>query len=258
MFRVSLSVFNVHLENIMAAIRSVIFMVLIVLWTIPFSLACMLTAVLPYRMRYAFTSVWNRVTIFVARWVLGIRYELRGMEHLPEKGRGAVVLSKHQSAWETIFLLYALNNPLCFVFKRELLMVPFFGWGLGLLRMVAIDRKSGVDAFTQTVNQARVRLNDGVWMIMFPEGTRIPPGQPSKFKSGGARLAVALDAPIIPIAHNAGECWPKKPWIKRAGKITVSIGPLIESKGRNVADVHNEMASWIEAEMKRLPKASEG
>ena len=239
----------------MAAIRSAIFMVLIVLWTIPFSILCMLTAILPYRARYAFTSVWNRVTIFAARWILGIRYELRGMEHLPEKGRGAVVLAKHQSAWETIFLLYALGNPLCFVFKRELLMVPFFGWGLGLLRMVAIDRKSGVDAFVQTATQARVRLNDGVWMIMFPEGTRIAPGADSKFKTGGARLAIELDAPIIPIAHNAGECWPKKPWIKRAGKVTVSILPMIHPNGRSLSEVHNEMVNAIQTEMTRLPKA---
>ncbi len=241
----------------MAAIRSAIFMVLIVLWTIPFSILCMLTAILPYRARYAFTSVWNRVTIFAARWILGIRYELRGVENLPEKGRGAVVLAKHQSAWETIFLLYALGNPLCFVFKRELLMVPFFGWGLGLLRMVAIDRNSGQDAMTQTVDQARVRLADGVWMIMFPEGTRIAPGEPSKFRSGGSRLAVSLNAPIIPIAHNAGECWPKKPWVKQAGKITVSIGPLIETVGRPVNEVHKEMVGWIETEMTRLPKARE-
>ncbi|TDR33144.1 lysophospholipid acyltransferase family protein [Hydromonas duriensis] len=239
----------------MAMIRSAIFIVCVVLWTIPFSMLCMLTAVLPYRYRYAFTSIWNRVTIFAARWILGIRYEVRGMDNLPPKGSGAVVLSKHQSAWETIFLLYALGNPLCFVFKRELLWVPFFGWGLGLLRMVAIDRSSGVDAFEQTVTQARVRLSDGVWMIMFPEGTRIMPGASSKFKTGGARLATALEAPIIPIAHNAGECWPKKPWVKRAGKVTVSIGPMIHSKGREVIDVHNEMVTWIQTEMKRLPKA---
>lgn len=242
----------------MAAIRTVIFMLLITVWTVIYAMLCMLTAVFPYRFRYAFTSGWNRFTIFAARWIMGIRYELKGEENLPPRGAqstGAVVLSKHQSAWETIFLLYALGNPLCFVFKRELLFVPFFGWGLGLLRMVAIDRKSGLDAFTQTVNQARVRLNDGVWMIMFPEGTRIAPNAPSKYKTGGTRLAVALDAPIVPIAHNAGECWPKKPWIKRAGKITVSIGPTILPAGRDVTTVHNEMVAWIESEMKRLPKA---
>lgn len=242
----------------MAAIRTVIFMVLTTLWTIVFAMLCMLTAVLPYRSRYAFTSIWNRVTTFMARWIMGIRYEMIGVENLPPKNTGAVVLSKHQSAWETIFLLYALGNPLCFVFKRELLFVPFFGWGLGLLRMVAIDRKSGLDAFTQTVNQARIRLNDGVWMIMFPEGTRIMPGQPSKFKTGGTRLACELDAPIIPIAHNAGECWPKRPWIKHAGKITVSIGPLIRPEGRPVNVVHSEMVTWIQDEMKRLPKARKG
>ncbi|MGL4767244.1 MAG: lysophospholipid acyltransferase family protein [Formosimonas sp.] len=239
----------------MAAIRSALFMGLVVLWTVPFSMLCMLTAVLPYRARYAFTSIWNRVAIFLARWILGIRYELKGLENLPPKNTGAIVLANHQSAWETIFLLYALGNPLCFVFKRELLFVPFFGWGLGLLRMVAIDRKSGLDAFEQTTQQARIRLNDGVWMIMFPQGTRIAPHAPSKFKTGGARLAVALDAPIIPIAHNAGECWPKKPWVKRAGKITVSILPMIKPNGRSMNEVHDDMVNSIQSEMARLPKA---
>ena len=239
----------------MAALRSALFMGLVLVWTIIFAMICMLCAIFPYRVRYAITSSWNRGTIFMARWLLGIKYEIKGIENLPPKNTGAIVLSKHQSAWETIFLLYALGNPLCFVFKRELLFVPFFGWGLGLLRMVAIDRKSGVDAFVQTATQARVRLNDGVWMIMFPEGTRIAPGADSKFKTGGARLAIELDAPIIPIAHNAGECWPKKPWIKRAGKVTVSILPMIHPNGRSLSEVHNEMVNAIQTEMTRLPKA---
>lgn len=239
----------------MAAVRSTLFILLVFIWTIFFACVGTLSALFPYRIRYAITSGWNRGTIWVARWLLGIDYELKGIENLPKKNTGAIVLSKHQSAWETIFLLYALGNPLCFVFKRELLFVPFFGWGLGLLRMVAINRKSGVDAFTQTTEQARIRLNDGVWMIMFPEGTRILPGQPSKFKAGGARLAVELDAPIIPIAHNAGECWPKNSWIKRSGKITVSILPLIQPQGRSVKEVHDEMVAVIQTEMALLPKA---
>lgn len=239
----------------MAAVRSAFFIFLVFFWTVLFACIAMLVAVLPYRTRYAITSRWNMGTIWMARWILGIEYELKGVENLPAKNMGAIVLSNHQSAWETIFLLYALGNPLCFVFKRELLFVPFFGWGLGLLRMVAINRNSGTDAFTQTKEQAKVRFNDGVWMIMFPEGTRIAPGQQSKFKTGGARLSTELNAPIIPIAHNAGECWPKSSWVKSSGKVTVSILPLIHPQGRAIKEVHNEMEAVIRAEMAVLPKA---
>lgn len=239
----------------MMAVRSAIFIALVVVWTIFYAFVCMAVAIMPYRFRYWTTAIWNRVVIFAAKWILGIDYEVKGRENLPPLNTGAIVLSKHQSVWETIFLLYALGNPLCFVFKRELLYIPFFGWGIGLLRMVAIDRKLGVDAFSQMLIQAKTRLADGVWMILFPEGTRIAPGQASKYKTGGARLAIALDAPIIPIAHNAGECWPKKPWVKRPGKITVSILPTIYPERRELNVVHNEMVEAIETEMTRLPKA---
>lgn len=240
----------------MAALRSALFILLATLWTAVYSFVCMAVAILPYPIRYKVTTVWGMGVIFLARWVVGIRYNIIGRENLPPSGTGAIVLAKHQSAWETIYLMFGLRNPLCFVFKRELLWIPFFGWGIGLLRMVAINRKAGQDAFTQMVTQARSRIDAGVWMILFPEGTRSAVGKVGNYKSGGARMSVVLDTPIIPIAHNAGECWPKFSWIKKPGVITLSIGPLIHPNGREAAVVHEEMKGWIEGEMLRLPKAN--
>jgi 1-acyl-sn-glycerol-3-phosphate acyltransferase len=175
-------------------------------------------------------------------------YRIKGMENLRE--RPTILLSKHQSAWETIFLLCKMPHPLVFVFKKELLYVPFFGWALGLLRMIPIDRSRGRDAFKQVVVHGKRRLNDGQWIIMFPEGTRIPVGQAGKYKSGGARLAIETGAVIVPIAHNSGECWPKNSFIKKPGTITVSIGPVIETAGRNAEDLIEEVERWIENEMR--------
>lgn len=236
----------------MAAIRSALFILVSTVWTMFYVILCMLAAVLPYRWRYKVTAGWNAGVIFFAKVITGINYRVIGRENLPPPNTGAIVMAKHQSAWETIYLMYGLGNPLCFVFKRELLWVPFFGWGIGLLRMVAINRKAGKDAYEQMVTQARVRVNDGVWMILFPEGTRTPVGKTGNYKTGGARMAAELNTPIIPIAHNAGVVWPKYNWIKQPGTVTVSIGPLIHPNGRTAQETHDEMKNWIETESNRL------
>jgi 1-acyl-sn-glycerol-3-phosphate acyltransferase len=246
---------NASKELLMAALRTIIFMIIATTWTMIYVCLCMLVAFLPYRARYFITSGWHRGIIFFAWLIMGIRYEVKGLENLPPRNTGAIVMAKHQSVWETIFLAYALGNPLCFVFKKELLMIPFFGWGIGLLRMAAIDRKSGLDAYAQMRNQAKERLAEGVWMMLFPEGTRSLPGRPSRYKTGGARLAIELDAPIVPIAHNAGLCWPKTPWVVRSGKVTVSILPVIHPNNRELREVQDEMVQAIESEMLRLPAA---
>jgi 1-acyl-sn-glycerol-3-phosphate acyltransferase len=161
-----------------------------------------------------------------------------------------IVLSKHQSAWETIFLLCKLPRPLVFVFKRELLYVPFFGWALGLLRMIPIDRNKGKDAFAHVVVQGRKRLADGQWVIMFPEGTRIPVGQSGKYKGGGARLAVETKSVVVPIALNSGECWGKNSFVKQPGLVTVSIGKPISPEGLTPIELMQKVENWIESEMR--------
>jgi 1-acyl-sn-glycerol-3-phosphate acyltransferase len=237
------------MQQINLFLRSLVFLLWMLVLTIVFAPTCFISAPFSYRTRYWWTSRWNVIIIWSARVICGIRYEVKGRENLP-KGP-AIVLSKHQSAWETIFLLSDLGHPLVYVFKKELLYVPFFGWGLALLRMIPIDRSKGKDAFAYVVEVGKERLaKDDVWVIMFPEGTRTKVGTQGKYKLGGARFATETGAQIVPIAHNSGECWPKNSFIKKPGLITVSIGKTIQPEGRSASDLMQEVENWIESEMR--------
>lgn len=229
-------------------LRSLLFSLLIAVATIIWSIGCLFFAPFPYARRYYLTTRWNVFVIWSARVICGIRYQVRGMEHLPDAP--AVLLSKHQSAWETIFYPTLMPRPLVYVFKKELNYIPFFGWGIALLRMIPIDRSKGRDAFAQVVAHGRQRLADGQWVIMFPEGTRIPVGRSGKYKQGGPRLAVETDTLVIPIAVNAGECWGKGSFIKYPGLITVSIGPAISPQGMDPVQLSQQVEKWIESEMR--------
>ena len=232
----------------MLFLRSLLFTLMMVVATVIWSGVCILAAPLPYNKRYFVTSRWNVFVIWAARVVCGIEYEVKGRENLPDSP--VILLSKHQSAWETIFLLANMPRPLVFVFKKEILYIPFFGWGIALLRMIPIDRKQGKNAFKSVVAHGKRRLKDGQWIIMFPEGTRIPVGQQGKYKSGGTRLAVETETPVVPIALNSGECWPKNSFIKKPGKITVSIGKPISSEGQTPDGLMEQVEQWIESEMR--------
>ncbi|GAC1547808.1 MAG: lysophospholipid acyltransferase family protein [Collimonas sp.] len=229
-------------------LRSLLFFLLMTVLTVVWSFACVLFAPFPYARRYYLTARWNVMVVWMAKVICGIRYEVKGYENFPDAP--AVVLSKHQSAWETIFLLQMTPRPLVFVFKKSLTYIPFFGWGIALLRMIPIDRSKGRDAFAQVVVQGRKRLADGQWIIMFPEGTRIPVGQTGKYKAGGTRLAVETNTPVVPIAHNAGECWPKNSFIKKPGLITVSIGKPIYPENLDSNELMAKVENWIESEMR--------
>jgi len=236
------------LRNFVPFLRSALFMVLMVIATIIWSGVCMLAAPLPYNKRYFVTSRWNVFIVWCAKWICGINYQFKGYENFPDAP--AIILSKHQSAWETIFLLANLPRPLVFVFKKEILYIPFFGWGIALLRMIPIDRKQGKNAFKSVVAHGKRRLKDGQWIIMFPEGTRIPVGQQGKYKSGGTRLAVETGAVVVPIALNSGECWPKNSFIKKPGTVTVSVGKPISSEGKTPDELMEQVEQWIESEMR--------
>ncbi|UGQ45609.1 lysophospholipid acyltransferase family protein [Massilia endophytica] len=236
------------MRNAALFLRSLLFTLVMVIATVIWSFVCMLAAPLPYNKRYYITSRWNVFVIWCAKTICGIEYEFKGYENFPDGP--AVVLAKHQSAWETIFLLANLPRPLVFVFKKEILYIPFFGWGIALLRMIPIDRKQGKNAFKQVVAHGKRRLKDGQWIIMFPEGTRIPVGQAGKYKSGGTRLAVETNTPVVPIALNSGECWPKNSFIKRPGKITVSVGKPISPEGQSADSMMEQVEQWIESEMR--------
>lgn len=236
------------MQRISLTLRSALFLTIMVVFTMFWAFVCMLAAPFPYNQRYYVTARWNVFIIWLGKHLCGIRYQVRGMENLPDAP--VILLCKHQSAWETIFLLCAMPRPLVFVFKRELLLVPFFGWGLGLLRMIPIDRSKGKDAFAQVVTQSRKRLADGQWVIMFPEGTRIHVGQRGKYKIGGTRLAVETNTPVVPIALNSGECWGKNSFVKKPGLITVSIGKPISPEGSDPAQLMQKVEDWIESEMR--------
>ncbi len=234
----------------MPHLRAALFLLFELLTVIPWAILCLFCAVLPRRWRYAFTARWPAMQIWAARWLLGIRYQVIGAENLPTGP--AVLLSKHQSTWETLFYPSYIRRELCFVFKRELLYIPFFGWGIGLLDMIHINRGRGASAFEEIVQQGAAKLAQGRWIIMFPEGTRTPVGKIGRYKSGGARLAVRTGAPVVPIAVNAGRCWPRKAFIKTPGLVTVSFGPPITTSGRSADAVNTEVQQWIEAEMRRI------
>ena len=231
-------------------IRSCIFTLIVAAITVVWAFVCMLAAPLPYNQRYWVTARWNVTVIWLAQVLCGIRYRVIGTENLPDEP--VILLSKHQSAWETIFYLMFMPRPLVFVFKKELHYIPFFGWGLALLRMIPIDRSKGKDAFAQVVTQGRQRLANGQWIIMFPEGTRIAVGKKGSYKTGGARLAIETNTTVVPLAMNSGDCWPKNAFIKSPGTITVSIGKPISPEGKTAQEIMLEVENWVEAEMRQI------
>jgi 1-acyl-sn-glycerol-3-phosphate acyltransferase len=196
---------------------------------------------------------WLGWVIAGARVILGIRVRVNGMENLPVGATSpAILLVKHQSTLETFLLPTLMPHPLAYVFKKELLYLPFFGWAMGRLDMIQIDRNQRAQAFNRVVAQGKDLLAQGIWIIMFPEGTRIPRGQRGSYKSGGARLAIETGAPVIPIAVSSAKCWPRRAFIKHPGVVDVSIGHPIASQGRLADELMREVETWIEAEMRRL------
>jgi len=196
---------------------------------------------------------WLGWAIGGARILLGIEVRVSGMDNLPQGATsGAILLVKHQSTLETFLLPTLMPHPLAYVFKKELLYVPFFGWAMGRLDMIHIDRGQRARAFNKVVAQGKLLLAQGIWIIMFPEGTRIARGQRGNYKSGGTRLAIETGAPVIPIAVSSAKCWPRKAFVKMPGVVDVSIGRAIPSIGRRPDELMREVEDWIEAEMRRL------
>ena len=216
----------------MRLLRSLLFLLLQSVSRALFGLASLFTFALPPVPRNRLIAVWARFITWLAGWLVGIRYRVEGLENLPPGP--AIILSKHQSAWETI-AFQVIFPPLCFVLKRELLRIPFFGWGLAMTSPIAIDRGAGREALKQIETQGRQRLADGLWVVIFPEGTRMAPGEKGNYQIGGAWLAAKSGAPVVPVAHNAGRCWRKNAFLKTPGEITVKIGPVIDSAGKKPA-----------------------
>ena len=204
---------------------------------------------------YWMCAGWLRISIGAARVICGVRYRVQGLDNLPpaSQAKAAVVLaSKHQSTWETFAYPAIMPHPLAYVFKRELLYIPFFGWAMSRMDMIHIDRSKGAKAWNKVAEQGRRLMGLGNWVIMFPEGTRSARGQQGTYKSGASRLAIAAAVPIVPIAVTAAKCWPRRSFLLRPGLIDVSIGRPIASAGRQSDELMREVEQWIESEMRRL------
>lgn len=230
-------------------LRSFLFLLFLLAVTPAYSLIALATFPLPPHTRYRIISGWARLALGALRVLCGLRYRVVGRENIPSGP--AVVLAKHQSAWETL-AFQQIFPPQVWVLKRELLRVPFLGWGLAMLSPIAIDRSAGKEALRQVVDQGVERIKSGFWIVIFPEGTRVVPGQRGRYGIGGAWLATHAAIPVVPVAHNAGEFWGRNAFLKRPGVITVSIGPVIHAEGKKAADLNREVEEWIEAEMLRL------
>lgn len=217
-------------------------------------LAALLVWPLPFRMRYNIITLWNRFALLIAKYIAGINYTIIGLDNIP-KGTPYVVLCKHQSAWETIFTQIYFK-PLSTVLKRELLRIPFFGWGLALLKPIPIDRSKPRDALRKIHKEGLERIADRINVLIFPEGTRIPSGQAGNYARGGAEIACVTGAPVLPVAHNAGELWPVSQILKIPGTITVVIGKPIPTAGRNSKELTEEVKAWIENEIRNMPRAA--
>jgi 1-acyl-sn-glycerol-3-phosphate acyltransferase len=231
-------------------LRSLLYLVILIITTPPYMVLFILVSFpLPLRWRYRLAMPWVRFAIWLVKHVLGIPYRLIGAENIPP--HAAIVFSKHQSAWETLILQEVFKDAV-FVWKKEIKNLPFFGWALALTPMIPIDRGAGKEAIKHLVNLGGIRLKEGYTVIIFPEGTRAPPGGKHRYKGGGAFLAIATGIPVIPVALNSGEFWGKNALFKKSGVVTVSIGPAIDPKGLTASDILTQAETWIEKEMRRI------
>jgi len=231
-------------------LRSALHLALLTVTVVPWALVVLAASVATQPIRYRLCCVWTRFAITSARVVCGVRWRVEGWENLPDGP--VILLPKHQSTWETFWLPSYMPRQLTFVYKRELHWVPFFGWAMASLNMINIDRSRGQDAFEQVVRQGAEHLRDRWWIVIFPEGTRTAPGSTRRYKTGGVRLAVRTGTPVVPIAVNSGECWPRKAFLKSPGEITIVIGKPISPAGKTVEELAALVEFWIENEMRRL------
>ncbi|TMH36817.1 MAG: 1-acyl-sn-glycerol-3-phosphate acyltransferase [Betaproteobacteria bacterium] len=243
------------MQKVVWSIRSFVFVFWMAVTVVPWAVMSIIASVfIRGTPLYWLTTYWLRLVIWGARVICGVRWRIVGIENLNAADRsGAVILlPKHQSTWETFAFPGLMPHPLCYVFKRELLLIPFFGWAMARLDMIHIDRSKRSEAWARVAEQGRQHMAHGNWVIMFPEGTRTPRGSQGIYKSGGTRLAVATGTPVLPIAVASARCWPRKSFMLRPGVIDVSIGSMIASVGREPDELMREVEAWIEGEMRRL------
>lgn len=232
-------------------LRSSLYALGLLIITPPFSVLTLLAFPLPPLARSRFIALWSRIMLGWMKLTCGLSYRVVGAENIPD--HPCIILAKHQSAWETM-AFQCVFPPVVWVMKRELLRIPFFGWGLAMTSPIAIDRSAGKEALRQITEQGKARLAKGFWVVVFPEGTRVKPGVSGKYNIGGAFLATHSDATVLPIAHNAGEFWGKNAFLKHPGTITLSIGKPIQAGGMKAGALNSQVETWIEQEMQRIAR----
>lgn len=234
-------------------IRSVLWLIWTAAIIIPLALLLVLSAPFSgWRWLYRIANWWGLSAVYGMKWICGVHWRITGAENLPTDGRKAIVLSKHQSTWETLAFLALSPQPLCYVYKKELHWIPFFGWAIGSMKMIHIDRSQRATAFKKVVEQGQRVMKENRWVIMFPEGTRIARGKVGAYKTGGTRLACETGADVVPIAVSSAKCWPKGSFIKYPGIVDISIGSPIASAEHTPDSLMLEVQTCIESEMHRL------
>jgi 1-acyl-sn-glycerol-3-phosphate acyltransferase len=233
----------------MTVLRSLLFALGLWVSTLLYAPLALMTFPFPLRARYRFITTWARLNVWWLRVTCGLDYRVEGREHIP--AGAAIVFCKHQSTWET-FALPEIFPYQVWLMKRELLRIPLFGWGIAMLDPIAIDRRGGRKAIEQLVEQGARHLAGGRWVMVFPEGTRVTPGEAGRYGIGGAVLAQTTGYPVVPVAHNAGEFWPRKGFVKRPGTITLVIGPAIDARGKSAEQIRDEARAWIEAKSREI------
>lgn len=231
------------------AIRSVVYWLWQIVNTLILGLPVIIAGLVSFRLGYSLAILWNRMNVVGLKLICGVSWKVDGLENIPDTP--CVVLSKHQSTWETYFLP-TVFYPAVYVAKKSLLWIPIFGWALYVLKFIMIDRKSGRSAIQQMCVQAKDRIAKGQWIIVFPEGTRRPVGSEPSYRIGGAMIAHDLPCDVVPVATNAGEFWPRLGFIKWPGEITVSIGPVIKAQDKTAAQILAETQDWIEGRMSEI------
>lgn len=203
----------------------------------------------PHRWRYFYMTRWGRFSIWWLRITCRLDFRIEGQENIPSQP--SIIMANHQSAWETIVMQQIFPRQ-TWVLKRELLLLPFFGWGLAMMQPVAIDRKAGKRALKQVIKQGSERLRRGLWLVIFPEGTRLAPGEQRKYAIGGAMLAEKSGQLVVPVCHNAGEFWSKSSFVKHPGTITIVIGQAIDPKGLRANEINQQVEHWITQTYSRI------
>ncbi|HET6628523.1 MAG TPA: lysophospholipid acyltransferase family protein [Woeseiaceae bacterium] len=233
----------------MLLLRSLAFQAYFFVSVIVFAFLVFLSWPLPYRVRYGLTTIWAKGMLWAGRFFCGLDYRIEGLENLPD--RPSVILSKHSTVFEAYALIVFLPRQ-TWVAKRELSWLPIFGWGFAALKPISIDRSAGGSAVSQVIAQGKARLAEGIWITVFPEGTRLPHNETRRYGISGAALAREAGCPIVPVAHNAGVFWPRRSIIKRPGLIRVVVGPPIEPGDRTPKQTNLAVQEWIEARMAEI------